>query len=503
MPGIVQCRQPRRPTDFPRPNLPHLSRPGRVEAEQTSAVVPEDRPGTRSARAGRAGRSGPTPWPGRARHEVDVQVDDARQPERGHVRRHVLVAQGRGSFHAPSLPADPAGASRECRPWRTCWGRQAGRAGGHRRMAASLRERWRRPPRLHTLEDDRSLGGFLGTAGLFVPIWWAWLGYTVYADRFDTDDLLHRVLVLAGMLAVIAMALSVHDALHGGSAQFALAYVAVRVVVLALNACVCRHAVSARLLLNLFLAAFIAGAALWLVSVLVPEPYRYLLWAVGMAVELSAPWLGRRRMARAPIHASHMTERFGLFTLIVIGESVISVAQGAAGVDWEPGTLAVAVVGFLAVASLWWIYFEYVGALAIRSVLDGLCFTYAHLPLLAGLVSVAVGTELAVVQAAAGELERATAAALGGGTALYLLALTAIHATTGHAIGDRVLWLRLGSAAVTLAVGAFGPLGAPLGLVGLLAALLVVHVAVEMALRHQAAGEAPPDVPTATGPTLP
>jgi low temperature requirement protein LtrA len=403
-------------------------------------------------------------------------------------------------------------------------------------MAASLRERWRRPPRLrtvgaedeerhatwlelffdlvfviciaevvHTLEDDRSLGGFLGTAGLFVPIWWAWLGYTVYADRFDTDDLLHRVLVLAGMLAVIAMALSVHDALHGGSAQFALAYVAVRVVVLALNARARRHAAPARPLLNLFLAAFTAGAALWLVSVLVPEPYRYLLWAVGMAVELSAPWLGRRRMARAPIHASHMTERFGLFTLIVIGESVISVAQGAAGVDWEPGTLAVAVVGFLAVASLWWIYFEYVGALAIRSVLDGLCFTYAHLPLLAGLVSVAVGTELAVVQAAAGELERATAAALGGGTALYLLALTAIHATTGHAIGDRVLWLwlRLGSAAVALAVGAFGPLGAPLGLVGLLAALLVVHVAVEMALRHQAAGEAPPDVPTATGPTLP
>jgi hypothetical protein len=68
-----------------------------------------------------------------------------------------------------------------------------------------------------------------------------------------------------------------------------------------------------------------------------------------------------------------------------------------------------------------------------------------------------------------------------------------------------VLWLRLGSAGVALAIGAFGPLGAPLALVGLLAALLVVHVAVEMALRHQAAaaGEAAPDPSTATGPTLP
>ena len=123
--------------------------------------------------------------------------------------------------------------------------------------------------------------------------------------------------------------------------------------------------------------------------------------------------------------------------------------------------------------------------------------------LLAGLVSVAVGTELAVVQSAAGELERATAVALGGGTALYLLALTAIHATTGHTgtgVGDRVLWLRLGSAAVALAIGAFGRLGAPLGLVGLLAVLLVAHVAAEMVLQLRAAGDAAPDVAPASGP---
>jgi low temperature requirement protein LtrA len=103
-------------------------------------------------------------------------------------------------------------------------------------------------------------------------------GYTVYTDRFDTDDLLHRVLVLAGMLAVIAMALSIHDALHGGSAQFALAFVAVRGIVLLLNVRARRHAAAARPLLNLYLTAFSIGAALWLVSVLVPEPARYLLW---------------------------------------------------------------------------------------------------------------------------------------------------------------------------------------------------------------------------------
>ena len=88
------------------------------------------------------------------------------------------------------------------------------------------------------------------------------ISYTVYADRFDTDDLLHRILMLTGMLAVIAMALSIHDALHGGAARFALAFVAVRGIVLLLNARARRHAAAARPLLNLYLSAFSVGASL-------------------------------------------------------------------------------------------------------------------------------------------------------------------------------------------------------------------------------------------------
>src|SRR6266508_2654206 len=349
MPAIVRCRRPPRPTEFPRPNLPHLSRPGRRRGRAGGRRCAKGPPRYTIGQGGssRSKWAHTLAWT-RSGMKWTCRSTMPGSPSEATYAATSWSRRAGGASMPPSLPADPAGASRECRPRRTCWGRQAGRAGGHRRMAASLRERWRRPPRLRTVgaEDEER-------------------------------------------------------------------------------------------------------------------------------------------------HATWLELFFDLVFVICIAEVVHTLED-----DRSLG-------GFLAIAGLWWIYFEYVGALAIRSVLDGLCFTYAHLPLLAGLVSVAVGTELAVVQAAAGELERATAAALGGGTALYLLALTAIHATTGHAIGDRVLWLRLGSAAVALAVGAFGPLGAPLGLVGLLAALLVVHVAVEMALRHQAASEAPPDVPTATGPTLP
>jgi low temperature requirement protein LtrA len=376
-------------------------------------------------------------------------------------------------------------------------------------MAISTGRRWLRPPQLrtlddqgerhatwlelffdlvfvisiaevaHTLEDYRTLADFLGTAGLFVAVWWAWVGYTVYADRFDTDDVAHRVLVLAGMLAVIAMALSVHDALHGGSARFALAFVAVRGIVLLLNARARRHAAPARPLLNLFLAAFSTGAALWLLSVFVPEPARYVLWGVALVIELSAPWVGRRQIVKAPVHASHLVERFGLFTLIVLGESVVRVAQGAANVsDWTAATLAAAGGGFLIVAGLWWLYFDRIDEGAVRSVLRGLVWNYTHLPLLAGLVSVAVGTEYAIRDAAGGQLERSTTAALGGGTALYLLSTVVIGLAVRRG-SDRRLSLWLGSAAVCLAVGLVWPLGLAVGLLVALDLVLFVLVAVE------------------------
>ena len=376
-------------------------------------------------------------------------------------------------------------------------------------MAISTGRRWLRPPQLrtlddqgerhatwlelffdlvfvisiaevaHTLEDYRTLPDFLGTAGLFVAVWWAWVGYTVYADRFDTDDVAHRVLVLAGMLAVIAMALSVHDALHGGSARFALAFVAVRGIVLLLNARARRHAAPARPLLNLFLAAFSTGAALWLLSVFVPEPARYVLWGVALVIELSAPWVGRRQIVKAPVHTSHLVERFGLFTLIVLGESVVRVAQGAADVDdWTTATLAAAGGGFLLVAGLWWLYFDRLDEGTVRSVLRGLVWNYTHLPLLAGLVSVAVGTEYAILDAAGGQLERSTTAALGGGTALYLLSTVVIGLAVRRG-SDRRLSLWLGSAAVCLAVGLVWPLGLPVGLLVALDLVLFALVAVE------------------------
>src|ERR671920_1174403 len=138
---------------------------------------------------------------------------------------------------------------------------------------------WLRPPRLRTLaEEERhaswlelffdlvfvvaiaelspelvvnhTLNGFAIFAALFVPIFVAWQGFSFYADRFDTDDVLFRVCVLAAMLAVAALAIQIPDVAHGESAGFALAYVAIRVLTVVLNLRAYRHVPLARPLIG-------------------------------------------------------------------------------------------------------------------------------------------------------------------------------------------------------------------------------------------------------------
>ena len=86
------------------------------------------------------------------------------------------------------------------------------------------------------LAHDPTWSGFLNFAALFAPIWWAWVGFSLYADRFDTDDLVHRLLMMCGMFAVATLAVNVPEAFTGGSTAFAASYLAVRALVIVLNA---------------------------------------------------------------------------------------------------------------------------------------------------------------------------------------------------------------------------------------------------------------------------
>ena len=177
-----------------------------------------------------------------------------------------------------------------------------------------------------------------------------------------------------------------------------------------------RHVAEARPLIVRYAGGYSLGVALWIVSLPLDAPERYVLWGIGLAWEYALPWLARYLFATIPVHTSHVPERFALFTIVVLGESVLAVALGVAGRDWALSAAIIAGLGFFLAASVWWMYFGHGLELSLeRSALSVLVFAYAHIPLLAALTAVGAGITLAIEQSSEPGLDAGTRWALAGG----------------------------------------------------------------------------------------
>jgi low temperature requirement protein LtrA len=330
------------------------------------------------------------------------------------------------------------------------------------------------------LKADTSATGFLRYAALFVPVWWAWVGYALYADRFETDDVVYRLLIFSAMLALAAVAVTTPDALSdpGTSAGFAASYVAVRAILVGLYARAFRHEPLARPLAARYLTGFGIGATLWLLSLLVAPPARFALWGAAVLVELATPLLSAEAIRRVPFHRSHLPERMTLFTIIVLGETVLLAVTGV-GEHLAATEAVIAAIGFLIAACLWWSYFELVDDAPLqRGYVAWQAFLYGHLAVFAGITATGVGVQLATSSASDSALDAGARWALCGGPAAFYLALGAMTLLTvaGRSL---VTWSRLGAGVAALALAALATGVEPLVLEGVLLAVLVGQVAFE------------------------
>jgi low temperature requirement protein LtrA len=317
-----------------------------------------------------------------------------------------------------------------------------------------------------------------------VPVWWAWVGYTFYANRFETDDTVHRLVTLAAMLATGVLSINIGGAFEGSFAGFAFGYAGVRLALVVLYVRAWRHVEEARPLANSFGAAYLAGAALWAASAVVDD-LRLPLAIAGMAIEVAVPLVVGRRLEQAGIAHSHLPERFGLLIILVLGESIVDVGAGFTDVAWEAGTVAVALAAFTAAAMLWWTYFDFVawaGHSGLREAdrTAGLArdvYAYGHFPVVVGMTALAAGADRAVHEALEGGLEDGTLVALCGGVALCLVALAGIHLAIKRSPSDPVPWLQLAGAAGAVAIGVAGARLSPVAVAAGLAAVLVAQLA--------------------------
>lgn len=339
------------------------------------------------------------------------------------------------------------------------------------------------------LHGDPSPGGFLRFAALFVPVWWTWLGFAYFADQFDTDAATSRLTVLLAMLGALALSVNLGGAFDGDSRDFVAAHVALRLLLVALYAQAYRANVSARSLCARFGTGFILGAALWTSSLLVPEPGRYGVWAVALAVEIATPVAAYVTVRAAPAHVSHMPERLGLFTLIVLGEVIIAVGASVGETEWPTSATVVAVAGFALAACLWWLYFDRLDTAAFdramrggrRALARSFVYGYGHLVVFASLAAASVGIELAIEEATHGTLSGRARAALCGGVATYLVALTVSRRFSTDSLRRRTLVGRLATAGLTAGLFLAGPVLAPPVLVGMLALTMIGLAILEVA----------------------
>jgi low temperature requirement protein LtrA len=215
--------------------------------------------------------------------------------------------------------------------------------------------------------------------GLFFVLWWTWVGFAVLYDRHGADHPRQRVLFLAASVPAGVAAAAIMPVSEGKAGVFAGAMAVTRVILAVANAAEGRDS----LLQQRIARACLISAALFAVSIVVPEPWRYVLWASAIANESGAMLNEDREAARRarrdrdlaalrpadPAEAldpQHFAERFGLFLIILLGEVVVEAGQVALHGEPSTGDWAALVAAMALPAGLWWLYFDSAAEVNVR-----------------------------------------------------------------------------------------------------------------------------------------
>jgi low temperature requirement protein LtrA/predicted GNAT family acetyltransferase len=338
------------------------------------------------------------------------------------------------------------------------------------------------------LLDDLSGPGLASFVGYFALLWWLWASHTYYADRYDTDDLVYRLLAAGQMVAIVVLASSLStDAAHSTRA-FAFGYAASRVLLLLMYWRAYRHVAETRALVKGYLTGFGFAATVWMASAVVAEDARFALWVAALTIDLATPWVMRSEQARAPLDVSHLPERFGLFTILVLGESMAAVVTGLSHISWDFVPTLTAALGVGVVTGLWWLYFDNARGSVVRReptvarTWRPTAWIYTHFGLAAGLAASAAALERAIVGAGQGPMPDSDRWMLAGSIAVVFAALAMVQfASTdkGSAIGRHITVGRLAGIPFLILIGFLSSLEAQwvvFGVLGVCVAQLVADM---------------------------
>lgn len=279
----------------------------------------------------------------------------------------------------------------------------------------------------HYLAGHVSWSGLGEFIFLFLPVWWIWIGATYYIERFETEGIENRLIVFAQMIPIAGLAVFAHDAMGETSVGYALSYAVCRTFHTVLWWRGGIHDRQFRPVAKRFVLGFSISTGLFYLSVLMPLPVRFWLWGAGLAIDLITPAFTLEHQAMLPrLSTSKLPERYGLFMIIVLGESVVGVVSGLADQSVFSGFVAIAAILGIAMAfGLWWIYFDFIGRRPFKpGIWYAFFWSYLHLPL-AIVVTAAGAGLLNVIADEDGKMDYAVGLLIAGaiGSALILIGL--------------------------------------------------------------------------------
>jgi low temperature requirement protein LtrA len=267
---------------------------------------------------------------------------------------------------------------------------------------------------------------------ILMVLWFAWTGYAWLGNTAGSDEGPMRVVLLAAMAPLLVASLAVPHAFGKDALLFGIAYFLVRALHVLAYAVLARGnpvlgAVVARLARTI-----LPAAGVLVLAGVFTGPGRVVCWAIALAIDYGGLLLGSTQGWR--VEPAHFAERHGLIIIIALGESIVALGVGAAGLALGAGVIGGVVLGLVVAGGLWWAYFDVVAAVAERKLREAGpaerariardSYSYLHLPMVAGIVIFAFGVKETLVHVHT-HLQSVPAAALCGGVALYLLALSA------------------------------------------------------------------------------
>jgi low temperature requirement protein LtrA len=212
----------------------------------------------------------------------------------------------------------------------------------------------------HAVAEHHLAAGLLGYLTTFAAVWWAWMTFTWFASAYDTDDAPYRLATMVQMVGVLILAAGVARASQGDFSIVTFGYVVMRVGLVALWWRAARQHRERRATAMRYVWGILFVQALWVARLALPPGWGYPSWLVLMVLEIAVPvWAARA--GRTPWHAHHIAERYGLFTIIVLGECVLGATNAVAGVieagGWSWDVMWVGFGSAALVLALWWVYF--------------------------------------------------------------------------------------------------------------------------------------------------